>query len=121
MAGVNGFQPYLPIVELHHENWDGGGYPRRQRGDETPLFARIVHIVDAYDAMTSDRSYRHGLGHAEAIRRLEQGAGTQFDPQIVPLFTALVSIAGGESAIGLLNLSRALLEPRVPEMETANV
>jgi putative nucleotidyltransferase with HDIG domain len=121
LAGVNGFQPYLPIVELHHENWDGSGYPRRQRGVETPLFARIVHIVDAYDAMTSDRSYRNGLGHGEAIRRLEQGAGTQFDPQIVPLFTALANAGGGESAIGLLNLSRALLEPSVSEMETANV
>jgi HD-GYP domain-containing protein (c-di-GMP phosphodiesterase class II) len=121
LAGVNGFQPYLPIVELHHENWDGSGYPSRQRGAETPLVARIVHVVDAYDAMTSDRSYRHGLGHEEAIRRLEQGAGTQFDPHIVPIFAALANAGGAESASGLLNLSRALCEPRALEMETADI
>jgi HD-GYP domain-containing protein (c-di-GMP phosphodiesterase class II) len=121
LAGVNGFQPYLPIVELHHENWDGTGYPRKQRGDETPLFARIVHVVDAYDAMTSNRSYRSGLGHAEAIRRLEQGAGTQFDPQIVSAFTALADAKGGESASGLMNLSRALYEPHAVEMERVDV
>jgi HD-GYP domain-containing protein (c-di-GMP phosphodiesterase class II) len=121
LAGVNGFQPYLPIVELHHENWDGSGYPRGLHDTETPLFARIVHVVDAYDAMTSDRSYRHGLGHEEAVRRLEQGSGTQFDPQIVPLFTALANAAGVESADGLGNLNRALSEAHVPAMETADV
>jgi HD-GYP domain-containing protein (c-di-GMP phosphodiesterase class II)/plastocyanin len=121
LAGVNGFQLYLPIVELHHENWDGSGYPARQRGTETPLFARIVHVVDAYDAMTSDRSYRNGLGHAEAIRRLEQGAGTQFDPEIVSIFTTLANAPSGAQASGLLNLSRALSEPRAFERETVDV
>jgi hypothetical protein len=121
LAGVNGFQPYLPIVEFHHENWDGTGYPAKQCGAETPLFARIVHVVDAYDAMTSDRSYREGLGHAEAIRRLEQGAGTQFDPQIVSVFTALANAGGGESASGLLNLGRALSDLGAIEMETVEV
>ncbi len=121
LEGVNGFQPYLPIVQLHPENWDGRGYPKGQSGSETPLAARIVHVVDAYDAMTSDRSYRGGMGHAEAIRRLEQAAGTQFDPQIVALFTALANAGDRESTGGLLNLSRALYEPHAQEKQTADV
>ncbi len=117
LAGVNGFQPYLPIVELHHENWDGSGYPHGLRGAATPVSARIVHVVDAYDAMTSNRSYRYGLGHDEAIRRLEQGAGTQFDSEIVAVFTALANAESRDSSSGLGNLSRALSEPPVLEME----
>ncbi|MEZ5366657.1 MAG: HD-GYP domain-containing protein [Bryobacterales bacterium] len=63
---VEGFSAYLPIIELHHENYDGSGYPCGQRGEETPLAARIVHVVDAYDAMTSDRPYRSGMTHEQA-------------------------------------------------------
>ena len=93
LEGVQGFRPYLHAVELHHENWDGSGYPLGLRGDATPLSARIVHVADAYDAMTSDRPYRRGMSHEEAIRVLEQNAGTQFDGAIVPLFAKLTGIA----------------------------
>jgi HD-GYP domain-containing protein (c-di-GMP phosphodiesterase class II) len=89
LEGVNGFQPYLPVVELHHENWDGSGYPLALAGENVPLPARIVHVVDAYDAMTSDRPYRPGMSHEDAVRVLENFAGTQFDPQIVAVFTGL--------------------------------
>jgi len=92
LEGVNGFQSYLPTVELHHENWDGTGYPRGLRGEAVPLAPRIVHVVDAYDAMTSDRPYRPGMSHAEAIRVLEKNAGTQFDAEIVRIFLGLNSI-----------------------------
>lgn len=54
-----------------------------------PLASRIIHVVDAYDAMTTTRPYRAGLGHAEAIRRIQQGAGVQFDPEIVDCFLLL--------------------------------
>jgi len=87
---VNGLHRYLPIVELHHEHWDGSGYPRGLRGTDTPWGARIVHVADAYDAMTSDRPYRKGMDQAEAIRRLRAGAGTQFDPDVVTVFAALL-------------------------------
>jgi putative nucleotidyltransferase with HDIG domain len=83
---VGGFKAYLPVVELHHENWTGSGYPWGLRGDATPLSARIVHLADAYDAMTTDRPYRPALSHEEAMRALQQNAGTQFDPAIVSAF-----------------------------------
>jgi HD-GYP domain-containing protein (c-di-GMP phosphodiesterase class II) len=86
LEGVNGFQMYLPIVELHHEDWDGTGYPRHLRGEDTPLGARIVHVSDAYDAMTSDRPYRRGMKHEKALRLIQENAGTQFDPAVVAVF-----------------------------------
>ena len=73
----------------HHEHFDGSGYPGGLEGDDIPLGARIVAVVDAFDAMVSDRCYRKGLPLDEAIARLEAGAGTQFDPRIVARFVVL--------------------------------
>lgn len=70
----------------HHENFDGTGYPAGLKGHEIPAVARIVSVIDAYDAMVSNRCYRKGLPHAEAIRRLLQSSGSQFDPQVVQTF-----------------------------------
>jgi putative nucleotidyltransferase with HDIG domain len=89
LEGVQGFAPYLDVVELHHENWDGTGYPHGQSGEETPLAARIVHVSDAYDAMTTNRPYRRGMSHAKAISILREYAGKQFDPKVVEVFTSL--------------------------------
>ena len=86
---VRGLAPYLDAVELHHENWDGTGYPKGQSGEETPVEARIIHVSDAYDAMTSDRSYRRGMSHEQAIHELIRYSGTQFDPRVVELFVKL--------------------------------
>ena len=88
LEGVQGFAPFLPSVELHHENWDGSGYPLGLRGQETPLDARIIHVADAYDAMTTDRSYRSGMSHEKALAELVKNAGVQFDPAIVAVFVA---------------------------------
>jgi putative nucleotidyltransferase with HDIG domain len=71
--------PHLPIVELHHERPDGHGYPYGLGGDAIPLAARIVHVADAYDAMTSARAYRPGRLPHEAIAELQRGIGTDFD------------------------------------------
>lgn len=89
LEGVQGLAAYIPAVELHHENWDGSGYPGGQSAHQTPVDARIIHIADAYDAMTTDRSYRRGLTHERAIEILFEYAGTQFDPYLVPVFAGL--------------------------------
>ena len=82
--------PHIPIVELHHERPDGRGYPFGLRGDEIPLAARVVHVADAFDAMTSVRAYRPSRGSAEAIAELRRHVGIQFDPASVEaLLTAL--------------------------------
>jgi HD-GYP domain-containing protein (c-di-GMP phosphodiesterase class II) len=70
----------------HHENFDGTGYPARLKGSETPIGARIVSVIDAFDAMVSSRPYRAGLPLEEAIKRLHQSSGTQFDPDVVKSF-----------------------------------
>ncbi|HEY2471467.1 MAG TPA: HD domain-containing phosphohydrolase [Terracidiphilus sp.] len=90
LEGVEGFAPYLGAVELHHENWNGTGYPHGQKAEETPIDARIIHVADAYDAMTTDRSYRRGMTHEKAISILVENAGVEFDPSIVPIFIALL-------------------------------
>lgn len=89
LEGVNGFAAWLPAVELHHENWDGSGYPLGQVGTETPIDARIIHVADAYDAMTTDRSYRSAMTHERATSILRENAGRQFDARIVAVFLSL--------------------------------
>ncbi|HYL12458.1 MAG TPA: HD-GYP domain-containing protein [Terriglobales bacterium] len=73
----------------HHENYDGTGYPGGLKGNEIPIGSRIVSVIDAYDAMISNRCYRKGLPHDEAIRRLLASSGTQFDPVVVQSFTEI--------------------------------
>ncbi|HWP21631.1 MAG TPA: PAS domain S-box protein [Candidatus Cryosericum sp.] len=79
----------IPVAEsilCHHERWDGGGYPQGLDGERIPLLSRIISVVDAYDAMTQDRSYRSALTHQEAVIELAKNAGTQFDPDVVRAF-----------------------------------
>jgi two-component system cell cycle response regulator len=79
----------LDVVRHHHERWDGDGYPSGLRGEAIPLWARMFCLVDAVDAMTSDRPYRRALSLDEAVRELRSGSGTQFDPTCVRAFEAL--------------------------------
>jgi len=78
------------VVRASHERWDGGGYPDGLAGEQIPLAARIVSACDAYNAMTTDRSYRRALPVADAVAELERCAGSQFDPAVV---AALVDVA----------------------------
>jgi HD-GYP domain-containing protein (c-di-GMP phosphodiesterase class II) len=117
LENVAGLEPYLNIVELHHENLDGSGYPHGLKGEETPLHARIVKVADAYDAITSDRPYRRGKSHADAIAILRKACGTEMDPAVVEAFAALgdqqkqqIALAGDQS---LHSLSQAVAEPEL--------
>lgn len=78
-------------ILTHHEHWDGSGYPEGIAGDSIPLPARILSVVDAYDAMVSDRPYRVAMTKEEAINELKANAGTQFDPKVVEIFIQLLS------------------------------
>ena len=89
LAPIAALRAVIPLVRHHHEHWDGRGYPLRMRGEAIPLGARIIAICDAYDTMISNRPYRRGLRHEDAIARLLAGAGTQFDPDLVRLFADL--------------------------------
>jgi HD-GYP domain-containing protein (c-di-GMP phosphodiesterase class II) len=88
---IPAFERASLYVLHHHETYDGRGYPAGLRGDETPIEARIVAIIDAFDAMTSTRPYRDGLPVPEAIARLERAAGTQFDPVLTPTFIRIAT------------------------------
>lgn len=83
-------QELISAILYHHERWDGDGYPERLKGEEIPVMARIVGIMDSYRAMLSDRPYRKALTQAEALEELSRGAGTQFDPKMVKLFVKLI-------------------------------
>ncbi len=87
------FVEYLSIVGLHHENHDGSGYPNGLAGDNIPLDARIVHIVDTYDAMTTNRPYRARLPEDLARKILRDSSGTQFNPEVLNSFFAAEIVA----------------------------
>jgi len=97
------FEKYLPIVELHHEDHDGRGYPYGLKGDEVPLAVRIVHVADVFDAITTDRSYRQAMSARRAHEILELCSGTQFDPEVVRVFSAILA---ERSAIELGDMDR---------------
>jgi two-component system, cell cycle response regulator len=83
------------LVRASHERYDGAGYPDRLRGEEIPLGARIVAVCDAFHAMTSERPYRPALSVREALDELRRCSGAQFDPNVVSVFTAIVSSTRG--------------------------
>lgn len=80
--------PIVPIVRHHHERWDGSGYPDGLAGEDIPLTARILSVVDCFDALREDRKYRKGLSRDEAVQIVLQGSGLQYDPRVVATFIA---------------------------------
>ena len=78
--------PVTPIVRHHHERWDGCGYPDGLKGEQIPITARIISVVDCFDSIREDRPFRRGMTRDEAIAFLRRGSGTHFDPEIVRLF-----------------------------------
>jgi putative nucleotidyltransferase with HDIG domain len=78
--------PVAPVVRSHHERWDGRGYPDGLKGEEIPLTARILSVVDCFDAVREDRQYRKGMTREEAINFIMEGSGTMYDPRVVGTF-----------------------------------
>ena len=103
LAVAPALHPIAELVRSSHEHFDGGGYPDGLVGEEIPLGARIIAVCDAYDAMVSDRPYRGGLGHAEALAELRRCSGTQFDPRVVEAFCeAIGSLRHGQRVPALV-------------------
>ena len=86
LSTVNDMSEMAEYVLAHHERWDGRGYPKGLKGEEIPFQSRIIAIADAYDAMTSERSYRSALSEEIAIEELQKNAGIQFDPELIRIF-----------------------------------
>ena len=89
------------IVRAHHERWDGGGYPDGLLAEAIPVEARIIAACDSFSAMTTDRSYRRGMPHDEALEELERCSGTQFDPTVVGILRRILSERPAPSALRL--------------------
>jgi putative nucleotidyltransferase with HDIG domain len=79
-------------VLYHHERYDGKGYPFGLKGENIPLFARIIAIADSFDAMTSKRVYKNALSYSEAMEEIKKNAGTQFDPEIAEIFLDILNL-----------------------------
>jgi putative nucleotidyltransferase with HDIG domain len=90
LASFSLFSECAKYVRGHHERWDGEGYPDKLRGENIPIGSRIIAVVDSFDAMTTTRPYRKALPRSEAYRRLAEGAGTQWDPQVIAAFLKLL-------------------------------
>jgi len=98
IAPIDRLEEVRPIVRHCHERFDGAGYPDRLVGDEIPIESRIILVCDAYHAMTTDRPYRERLPAEEALRRLHEAAGTQFDPRVVEVCVRVLANRGAAAS-----------------------
>jgi putative nucleotidyltransferase with HDIG domain len=97
MVSTIGFTfPVVPIIRHHHENWDGTGYPDKLRGEAIPIGARILSVVDCYDALRDHRPYRRGLSHEAAMSIVRGRAGTMYDPDVVGAFEKIQDFVQSE-------------------------
>ena len=106
--------PVVPIVRHHHENWDGTGYPDRLHGEEIPIGARILSVVDCFDALTSDRPYRRRMTDEDALTIITERRGTMYDPMVVDAFLASYARIMPPSEEGAHPVARALGGVREP-------
>ena len=90
LSSIDFLGPALDIPYSHHEKWDGSGYPRGIKGEEIPLSARLFAVVDVWDALCSDRPYRHAMSKADALEYIRSSAGTHFDPSLARVFIELI-------------------------------
>ncbi|KKL15757.1 hypothetical protein LCGC14_2502400 [marine sediment metagenome] len=90
LAGMDGFSDVLPLVRHHHEHFDGSGYPDGLSGEDIPIGSRIILVIDAFDAMTTDRPYREAMPVAIAAKELVRCSGSQFDARVVRAFLLIL-------------------------------
>ncbi|HXG65827.1 MAG TPA: HD domain-containing phosphohydrolase, partial [Blastocatellia bacterium] len=98
LSNINFRYPVVPIVRHHHERWDGGGYPDGLKGEEIPLTARILALVDDYDTLRLGRPYKKARGREEALDYLRENAGVIFDPKLVEVFLPMIGRLEAEAA-----------------------
>src|SRR5262245_56704146 len=119
--------PVVPIVRAHHENWDGSGYPRGLQGEGIPIGARILSVVDCYDALTSDRPYRPALNDNEAMKIVLERRGNMYDPQVVDTFLEVYKNIAAEAMDpvphqeALTKIGRAISAPQLPPAPIAAI
>jgi len=101
IAPVRPAEDALPYVLYHHERWDGRGYPTQRHGAHVPQGARLLAVVDAFDAMTSTRPYRRALPTLHALSEIERCAGTQFDPDLAHAFLRAWSAGAFADAVAM--------------------
>lgn len=103
IKSVKSLEEVIPLIISHHERYDGNGYPNKQKGEEIPYLARILTVVDSFDAMTSNRPYNTIKTYEEAVEELIRCSGTQFDPDIAKAFAEVVTNNNGLSFIEDIN------------------
>jgi HD-GYP domain-containing protein (c-di-GMP phosphodiesterase class II) len=110
LSGIAHLRDAADIVLAHHERFDGQGYPRNLKGEEIPLGARILSVVDAYTAMTSDRPHRKKMSHEMAIKEILRNSLTQFDPEVVRAFVRCEE-RGLVTPVETRNVPQPVVEP----------
>jgi putative nucleotidyltransferase with HDIG domain len=120
--------PVVPIVQCHHESWDGTGYPRGIAGEDIPIGARILSVVDCFDAITSDRPYRGRMTEPDALQILRDRSGTMYDPHVVATFIEVYrsipiapgGVVAGHEVLQRIHQSRHEIDaPREPVVDIA--
>ncbi len=97
---VESLKDVIPLIQFHHERFDGKGYPHNLKGEEIPYLARVLTVVDSFDAMTSNRPYNKRKSYEEGVEELRKCSGTQFDPDIAEAFIKVITSKTGEICIG---------------------
>jgi len=91
LRGISHLRPAMPCILYHHERWDGKGYPEGLKGREIPIEARLLAIVDVYDAITTKRPYHPAKSYQEVVELLKSESGKHFDPDLVPIFINIIA------------------------------
>ena len=96
LSSLDQYSDLLPAITHHHERWDGSGYPDGLRGEQIPLWARIIALADAYDTMATRRTYKEPLPLGKVVDEIKGGRGSQFDPELVDIMLEMLAEKAAE-------------------------